>query len=132
MIIRDGFVTNSSSTNFMIICKEKLSGEYLLDKLGFKKKSNINAAAASLADDIVSGIESGVRWFEVDQINYETILKIFGKESADKYKELSKKGYHTYVGHTNSDGDYLTSFMTMDSFVIDEKDFYMDGKNCGW
>lgn len=132
MIIRDGFVTNSSSTNFMIISKEKLSGEYLLDKLGFKKRSGISEAAVSLADDIVSATKSGVRWFEVDQIDYETILKIFGKDSAERFKVMSEKGYHTYIGHTNSDDDYLTSFMTMDSFVIDEKDFYMDGKNCGW
>lgn len=132
MIIRDGFVTNSSSTNFMIISKEKLSGEYLLDKLGFKKGSGISEAAVSLADDIVSATKSGVRWFEVDQIDYETILKIFGKDSAERFKEMSEKGYYTYIGHTNSDDDYLTSFMTMDSFVIDEKDFYMDGKNCGW
>ena len=47
-------------------------------------------------------------------------------------KIMSKLGYHTYLGHTNSDDDFLTSFMTMDSFIIDEKDFYMDGKNCGW
>lgn len=132
MIIRDGFVTNSSSTNFMIISKEELSSSYLLEKLGFKKESSISAAAFSLADDIISATKSGVRWFEVDQIDYETILKIFGEKSAEKYKKMSSKGYHTYIGHTNSDDDYLTSFMTMDCFVIDEKDFYMDGKNCGW
>lgn len=132
MIIRDGFVTNSSSTNFMIISKEELSSDYLLEKLGFRKGSSISAAAFSLVDDIVSATKSGVRWFEFDQINYENILKIFGKESAEKFKKMSKKGYHTYIGHTNSDDDYLTSFMTTDSFVIDEKDFYMDGKNCGW
>ena len=34
--------------------------------------------------------------------------------------ELAQKGYHTYIGHTSSDDDFLTSFMTMDSFVIDE------------
>lgn len=132
MIIRDGFVTNSSSTNFMIISKEKLSSKYLRDKLGFKEGSIISAAAASLADDIVKATKSGVRGFDVDQIDYETILKIFGKESAEKYKEMSEKGCYTYIGHTNSDDNYLTSFMTMDSFVINEKDFYMDGKNCGW
>lgn len=132
MIIRDGFVTNSSSTNFMIISKEELSKDYLIDKLGFKDKSSISATAFSLAGDIIQATKSGVRWFEVEQIDYETILKIFGKESADKFEEMSKKGYYTYIGHTNSSDDYLTSFMTMDSFVIDEKDFYMDGKNCVW
>ncbi|PWL75929.1 MAG: hypothetical protein DBY22_02940 [Clostridiales bacterium] len=132
MIIRDGYVTNSSSTNFMIISKEKLTRDYLIEKLGFKKGSSINSSTVSLANDIVSATEYGVRWFEVEQIDYDTILKIFGKESAEKYKKLSKKGYYTYFGHTNSDDDSLTSFMTMDSFVIDERDFYMDGKNCIW
>ena len=132
MIIRDGYVTNSSSTNFMIISKEKLTRDYLIEKLGFKKGSSINSVAFSLANDIVSATEYGVRWFEVEQIDYDTILKIFGKESAEKYKKLSKKGYYTYLGHTSSDDDFLTSFMTMDSFVIDERDFYMDGKNCIW
>lgn len=132
MIIRDGFVTNSSSTNFMIISKEELSSSYLLEKLGFKKGSGISTAAFSLADDIIGATKSGVRWFDVEQIDYNTILKIFGEKSAEKYKKMSNKGYHTYIGHTNSDDDFLTSFMTMDCFVIDEKDFYMDGKNCGW
>ncbi len=132
MIIRDGYVTNSSSTNFMIISKEKLTRDYLIEKLGFKKGSSINSSTVSLANDIVSATEYGVRWFEVEQIDYDTILKIFGKESAEKYKKLSKKGYYTYFGHTSSDDDSLTSFMTMDSFVIDERDFYMDGKNCIW
>ena len=132
MIIRDGFVTNSSSTNFMIISKEVLTNDYLLKKLGFKETSRIVASGTSLVEDIISGINSGLRWFEIETIDYTTILDVFGKESADKYKELSEKGYHTYMGHINSDDDYLTSFMTMDSFIINEKDFYMDGKNCGW
>lgn len=132
MIIRDGFVTNSSSTNFMIISKEELTNDYLLKKLGFKKTSRIINACDSLVNDIMTGIGSGVRWFEIDTIDYATILKIFGKESADKYNELSQKGYHTYMGHISTDDDYLTAFMTVDSFIIDEKDFYMDGKNCVW
>ena len=75
MIIRDGYVTNSSSTNFMIISKEKLTRDYLIEKLGFKKGSSINSSTVSLANDIVSATEYGVRWFEVEQIDYDTILK---------------------------------------------------------
>ena len=130
--IRDGFVTNSSSTNFMIICKEELTAEYLSKKLGFKNSSFIKSLGDSLSRQIISGTHRGVRWFEIDEINYSSILEIFGEESAEKYRELTKKGFHTYIGYTSSDDDCFSSFLTMDCFIIDEKDFYMDGKNCVW
>ncbi len=132
MKIRDGFVTNSSSTNFMIICKEELTADYLEKKLGFKNNSFIRAIAKDWVYQIISGTNRGVRRFEIDEINYENVLKIFGEKSAKKYRELTEKGFHTYMGYTSSDDDCLSSFMTMDSFIIDEKDFYMDGKNCAW
>ena len=132
MKVRDGFVTNSSSTNFMIISKEELTPNYLSKKLGFKADSIIQSLASDLAYEIIHGTKNGVRWFEVEEINYESILQIFGKKSAEKYKELSSKGYHTYIGYTSSDDDCLSSFLTMDCFVIDDKDFYMDGTNCAW
>lgn len=132
MKIRDGFVTNSSSTNFMIICKEELTADYLEKKLGFKNNSFIRAIAKDWVYQIISGTNRSVRRFEIDEINYENVLKIFGEKSAKKYRELTEKGFHTYMGYTSSDDDCLSSFMTMDSFIIDEKDFYMDGKNCAW
>ena len=132
MKIRDGCVTNSSSTNFMIICKEELTADYLEKKLGFKNNSFIRAIAKDWVYQIISGTNRGVRRFEIDEINYENVLKIFGEKSAKKYRGLTETGFHTYMGYTSSDDDCLSSFMTMDSFIIDEKDFYMDGKNCAW
>ncbi|MDO4810464.1 MAG: hypothetical protein Q3985_00840 [Eubacteriales bacterium] len=116
----------------MIICKEELTTEYLFRKLGFNNQSRISDAGMSLVNDIIYGTTRGVRWFEIDTIDYANVLKIFGEKSAEKFKELSKKGFHTYIGHISSDDEYLTSFMAVDSFVINEKDFYMDGKNCTW
>lgn len=132
MKIRSGFVTNSSSTNFLIISKEQLTAKYLLNKLGFAPDSEILNSGYVLAEDILNGIANGLRWFEFDEISYDAILKAFGEESAKRYLELNKRGFFTYVGHTNSDDDYITSFMTMDSFLIDDKDFYMNGLNCVW
>lgn len=132
MKIRDGFVTNSSSTNFMIISKEELTVEYLTEKLGFKNDSYIEMMGNDLASQIIDGTRRGVRWFEIDEINYEKVLEIFGEKSAKKYSKLSKKGFRTYMGYISSDDDCLSSFMTTDCFIIDKKDFYMDGKNCMW
>ena len=100
--------------------------------MGFKNNSFIRAIAKDWVYQIISGTNRGVRRFEIDEINYENVLKIFGEKSAKKYRELTEKGFHTYMGYTSSDDDCLSSFMTMDSFIIDEKDFYMDGKNCAW
>jgi hypothetical protein len=134
MKIRDGFVTNSSSTNFLIISKEELTEEYLLKKLGFKHNSPIKEAGEQLAYSILVGIEYGLRWFKFDYKNpsYDNILEVFGKKSANKFKKLKKKGYKVYLGYTRSEEDYITYFMTCDYFLIDNKDFYMDGRNCVW
>lgn len=130
--IRDGFVTNSSSTNFIIISKKELSHEYLYKKLGFDKTSKIMSFGSELSTDLLSGAESGVRWFDVEKIDYDTVLEIFGEKTARKYEELTQKGFYTYLGHINSDDSCLTSFMTTDRFEIDNKDFYMNGLNCAW
>lgn len=132
MLIRDGFVTNSSSTNFLIISREELTANYLYNKLGFRDESPIRSSAMQFCHEIIEGTKSGVRWFDIAEINYDTVKEAFGDVSADKYNELNAKGYHTYVGHTGTDSDCLTILFTMDSVVIDEKDFYLDGKNCVW
>jgi len=134
MKIRDGFVTNSSSTNFLIIAKEELTEDYLIKKLGFEANSPIKDAGEQLVNSIIKGIRKGVRWYTLDYDNptYEEILEIFGKKSAEKFKKLTKRGYNVYLGYTKSDEGYLTVFMTCDYFIIDEKDFYMDGRNCIW
>jgi len=132
MKIRDGFVTNSSSTNFLIISKKELTEDYLAKKLGLKKESLIHESAMNLVHTIMNNAHRGKKYFEIDKIDKEFVENNFGKESAQKFEELSKKGYHSYVGYTSSDDDYLTSFFTMDFFELKDKDFYIDGKNCIW
>ena len=134
MKIRDGFVRNSTSTNFLIISREELTEEYLLEKLGFKQGSIISNAGEKLVNSILNSTDYGLRWYKFDYRNptYENILEVFGKRSAEKFKKLTKKGYKVYMGYTSSDEDYITSFITTDYLLIDDKDFYMDGRNCVW
>lgn len=132
MKIRDGFVTNSSSTNFLIISKEALTKEYLFRKLGFTEDSPIEAQGWELCKNIIEGFKSGLRWFNITEYNKENIEEAFGKSAAEKYEELSKKGYIVYAGHTDDSEYFLTLFFTLDSFVIDDKDFYLNAENCAY
>lgn len=132
MKFREGFVTNSSSTNFLIISKKELDAGYLAKKMGFKENTKLYRASYELIQTILSAVENGPRYHQINEINYDVVKEIFGQESADKYEALMGKGFHAYIGYTSSDDDYLTAFMTMDHFIIDDKDFYMNGESCVW
>ncbi len=132
MKIRVGYVTNSSSTNFMIMSKNELTVEYLYKKLGFKKKSVIKQQAEELCQDIINGTCDGLRWYNFDEMNEDNVREVFGEKAARVFKEKKPKGFYAYMGHTDSDGSQLTCFFTTDSFEIDEKNFYLNARNCVW
>ena len=132
MKIRTGFVTNSSSTNFLIVSKEELSQKYLTKKLGFVKNTKFGCLSSDLVINIIDGTKRGPRYRNIDIIDYDAVVKLFGNEVAERFKQLEAKGFHAYIGYTNSDDDCLSAYMTVDSFVIDKKDFYMYGEHCIW
>ncbi|MDR1397759.1 MAG: hypothetical protein LBJ14_08510 [Desulfarculales bacterium] len=133
MLFRDGFVTNSSSTNFLIISKKNLTPEYLFDRLGFVKDSPLEEYGRELCRDIIDGIDRGtLRWFDISEINFESVKEVFGEKSARLYADKIKKGFHAYMGYTSSDQGMLTVLFTTDYMEIEEEDFYLNGLNCTW
>lgn len=125
MKIRNGFVTNSSSTNFLIISKKEITTEFLFKKLGFKNDSILADMGWELCNNLLYRPD-------IDTLNFEDIKNDFGIKTAEKWQILTTKSYNSLRGRTHSEDDSLTSFFTMDSFEIDEKDFYINGKNCIW
>jgi len=131
MKIRTGFITNSSSTNFLIISKEELTEDYLFEKLGFIEGGKLSDKGHELCADILFGLEKGgLRYFDYETPTYDNIKEIFGPKAADKFKSM--RGAHTYWGYTSSDEAPMTQFFTTDSFEVEEKDFYINGRNCAW
>ena len=130
MKIRMGFITNSSSTNFLIISKEELTEDYLFKKLGFKMGGELEKQGRELCESIMHAIEGGLRYHDYLAPNYESIKEVFGEKSAKLYNK--KKGHHTYWGYTSSDEPPITQFFTTDSFEIEDKDFYINGRSCVW
>lgn len=132
MIFRDGFVTNSSSTNFLIISKEELTEDYLFDRLGFQRGTPLEPYARELCADVICAASGDLRYYGKKEINFETISEVFGQKSAQVYEERIKEGFHSYMGHTSSDQGQLTSYFTCDFVEIDKEDFYLNGLNYIW
>jgi hypothetical protein len=125
-----GFITNSSSTNFLIISKEELTEDYLFKKLGFVQGGVLEEQGRQLCNSILDAINSGLRYYSYDMPTYETIKEVFGDKSAMLYKKNKK--YHAYWGYTSSDDSPITQFFTTDSFEIEDRDFYLNGRSCVW
>lgn len=130
MKIRTGFITNSSSTNFLIISKKELDEEYLFKKLGFVEGGALETQGRELCEDIMDAISGGLRYHDYNEITYDRIKEVFGDRSAKFYNENS--GYYAYWGYTSSDQSPITQFFTTDSFEIEDKGFYLNGRSCVW
>jgi len=132
MKIRIGYVTNSSSTNFLILSKKELTAEYLYKKLGFKKNSPIKSEAMELCQNILYGTHGGLRYFDIEELNYDSIKEAFGEKTAERFVQYQRKGYKAYIGYTSSGDSTLTDFFTTDSFEVEESDFYVFARDCMW
>lgn len=75
-------------------------------------------------------LDGGLRYHNYEIPDYESIKKVFGEKSARLF--VKNKGYHAYWGYTSSDDSPITQFFTTDSFEIEDKDFYLNGRACVW
>ena len=132
MKVRIGYVTNSSSTNFLILSKEELTPELLYEKLGFKKDSIIRDDAMELCNNILSGTIDGLEWNDLEEINQKNVKELFGEKAENIYLKMRSKGFKGYIGRTSCDEGDLTSFFTTDSFEIENRDFYLNARECIW
>lgn len=130
MKLRIGFITNSSSTNFLIISSREITPEFLFDKLGFVKGGKLDHQGRVMCDEIINGAYHGPRGAYQTQPTYEGIKNIFGEKAAEIF--MKTRDRHVIWGTTSSDDTPFTQFFTMDSFEIEEKDFYVNGRACMW
>ena len=129
MIIRDGFVTNSSSTSFIIISKKQLTGEYLAEKLGVKKDAPNYHAILSLCKEMV---EEGIDFWLAPGANNELVKELFGEKTAKKYQKLSNKGYNVYCGSISSEETDIETALCLDCFRVKGRGIYIDASENVW
>ena len=117
MKIRNGFVSNSSSSSFLIISKkDELSSEKLLEIFDVKDTSPIYSVIETLSKDIIDCTEKMTTEEYLDNYAYGDTLEEKEKELEEDYPEyfeyykLAKENdWKIYYGSADTDEDATVS-----------------------
>ena len=126
MKIRKGFVTNSSSTNFIIICEKELTFDYLYNKLADSKNSSFEKEIKELCNIILNSAK------RLESVDASALAEEYGGRLDKVYKKISKGNCYIYHGSTRSESDEIESFFTCEPIEFESAGFYLNGLNCVW
>lgn len=115
MKIRIGFVSNSSSSSFVIGTKGKLTPELVLKAFKIPKDSPLYEIAKLIARSIVGSAR---------ETTLEEIVEEDGRLSKEE-EELAKKGMTIYKGSFGSDGEGLEAALCEASINFEDEDIIM-------
>ena len=137
MKIRKGFVTNSSSTSYIISLKEEFSKKNFMTAIGANGSSPMN----KIFEDLFQAIEDDKQKITDVAEKYQEGIKIgeflqnqgFSQDTVNKVEQLLADGREVYYGHLKSDGETPSEiFFCCDSFVVCEENIYFNGNIGGW
>jgi hypothetical protein len=137
MKIRTGFVSNSSSTSFLIITKDELNRADFFELMGIDLNSPVAHLFEQLYQDVLESARTEVdfasankdvpaeAWFDAktDRLSDHMINKI---------REAKDKGLKAYFGWLDSETSMIQTFFCTDSFEVENEKIYFNGLECVW
>ena len=138
MKIKDDFITNSSSTSFILSMKDKVNKKNFMNKVGITEEFPLS----KIFDDLFESIQHNK--YEIHEYmrdcnkSNETIEEFlesegYDKEAISKVMEILRNGRKVYYGKISSDGGSSAEvFFCMESFLVCEEDIYFNGEIGGW
>ena len=123
MKTRNGFVSNSSSSSFIIGSKVRLTKEKISELVGVSSaKPPFDVILKDIVETIHGCIGSpmSMEWFVKDRClskkdaTYKTLEKLF------------EKGFFVYAGHFSDEGDAAEAMLCNTSLNHDDDDFFIE------
>lgn len=140
MKTRNGFVSNSSSSSFIVIMKngKELSKETLLEVFDVKKTSPLYSFAkdlsewiiSNLTEESISGIYSNYCGNSKDKEDDEMIIELVEDCNMNKsdLEKIVSKEYRYYEGSASDEsGDSLETYLCQNEMKIETNDIKIIG-----
>lgn len=134
MRVRAGFVSNSSSTSFLIITRDELEEGAFLELMGVAPDSPIADLFRELFSDVVESSRyvdlarvdtrvSPATWFDTDRLSPAMIARL---------QQAVGRGLKAYFGRLSSDNTAVQSFFCTDAFELENERIYFNCLECTW
>jgi len=111
MKIRNGFVSNSSSSSFILASKTALTKEQVSRAMGIPKDSLIAGIGDEVAQVVIDSANKVSTWKAYVDEAYDG-NEAWVDKSSEKIKELLEKGWDVYCGEfSNSSNNILEMYL---------------------
>ena len=138
MKIRQDFITNSSSTSFIISLKDDWNEKSFYKSIGVLDDTALRGIFVDLYNAIDHNkeeITTYIKKYYQDKKTVESFLSSFNysKDVIEKVSQLIQEGQTVYFGELSSEnGESTEAFFCMESFLVCDDDIYFNGQNAVW
>jgi hypothetical protein len=136
MKIRTDFVSNSSSTSFIVISEDDFTKEEFFKLMGVVENSPLTPLFEALYNQLQNNMYSVFDYllrYQKSLEDWQNIIKEdFGQEVLNRITDAENNKKKVFIGKLSSDESLMEAFFCTDSFELENDRIYLNALECSW